>query len=257
MNAPANKRIERVVFIHRKYPVKLLTITGPIMGIFLSVLISITSYGQKKLTPGQTFRDCLTCPEMIVVPAGNFTINSVRGDSAGNDKKIPERSISINQFAVSRFAITHRQWATFVAATKRKVTVCIEDGVSPKKQSDNDPVGCVSWKEVQEYMHWLNHKTGTVYRLLTEAEWEYIMHGGTNKAGPPEIISRCEIQPNTFQWVEDCFASSCSNGTIHGGNGSTPSHIIRAAYREWVPTPGTTIKDYRSPALGFRVAKTL
>ena len=257
MNAPTNKRIELTVFIQRKYPAKLLTIIGSIMAIFLSVLTSITCYGQKKLTAGRTFRDCRTCPEMIVVPAGNFTSNNVSDDSAGNDKKIPERSVSINQFAVGRFAITRRQWATYVAATKRKVTVCTEDGVLPKKQSDNDPVGCVSWKEVQEYILWLNHNTGKVYRLLTEAEWEYIMHGGTNKAGPLEIEDRCEIQANTFEWVEDCFASSCSKGTIRGGNGSTPSHMIRAAYREWVPTPGTTIKDYRSPALVFRVAKTL
>ena len=50
------------------------------------------------------------------------------------------------------------------------------------RQTDRDPVTCVSWRDARAYAAWLGARTGQRYRLLSEAEWEYAARGGTRTA---------------------------------------------------------------------------
>ena len=47
-------------------------------------------------------------------------------------------------------------------------------------QGEQHPVVNVSWNDAQEFCKWLSRKEGRIYRLPTEAEWEYACRGGTS-----------------------------------------------------------------------------
>jgi formylglycine-generating enzyme required for sulfatase activity len=142
--------------------------------------------------PGETFRDCADCPEMVVVPAGSFTMGSPASEPGRYDEEGPQRRVSIRQFAVGKFDVTRGQWASFVSATSRTTSQGCDYSGFPKgkeakaswrnlgfKQDDTHPVVCVTWNDAQTYVRWLSQRASRKYRLLTEAEWEYAARAGT------------------------------------------------------------------------------
>jgi formylglycine-generating enzyme required for sulfatase activity len=128
---------------------------------------SISSVTESKIVtdfrPGQAFRDCPNCPEMVVVPAGNFTMGSPANERGRDDTEGPQRQVNIRQFAVGKFDVTRGQWAGFVSATNRKTASgCAWAGplgeeLDPKlswrklgfPQDDTHPVVCVTWGDAQ------------------------------------------------------------------------------------------------------------
>ena len=166
---------------------------------FLSALITSPSFAQSNNTsssykPGQTFRDCPDCPEMVVIPAGSFMMGSPDNEQGRYPEEGPQKQVNIHQFAAGKFDITKGQWAAFVLATKRTTIEGCEwsffDSNKVKAswryvsftQDDNHPVVCISWNDAQDYIQWLSNMTGFKYRLLTEAEWEYAARAGTTTA---------------------------------------------------------------------------
>src|SRR5690606_6566377 len=94
--------------------------------ITIIVICAISSWAQKSLKPGEVFRDCPDCPEMVVIPGGSFTMGSTADEVQGYplaDIRVqlegPQRVVNIKQFAVGKFNITRGQWAAFVADTNR------------------------------------------------------------------------------------------------------------------------------------------
>lgn len=153
------------------------------------------------LRPGQTFRDCPDCPEMLVIPAGSFTMGSPASEPGRDDWEGPQRQVSIRQFAVGKFDVTRGQWAAFVSATNRETHPgCVWTGrpikpqwaIDPEgswrslgfPQDDSHPVVCLIWNDAQDYVRWLSQRTGQKYRLLTESEWEYAARAGTTAPYP-------------------------------------------------------------------------
>ncbi len=188
-----------------------------ILLIVLSAFTSGTSLAQKNLQPGQTFRDCPNCPEMVVIPAGSFMIGSPGnepGRSSNEEWAIegPQRLVHIHEFAAGKFDITKAQWAAFVKATNRKTAggcswAMLPGDTSKNKwdsnpaaswnhvgfyQDSSHPVVCVTWNDTQDYVNWLSKETGAHYRLLTEAEWEYAARAGTTTPFPWGITASHE-----------------------------------------------------------------
>ena len=177
--------------------------------IIISAFVTIPIFAQKKLKTGQTFRDCPTCPEMVVIPAGSFMIGSPENEKWRISKpedgatEGPQRIVHIRQFAAAKFDITKEQWAVFVKETNRIMTGGCSwaslpgDTLQPWElnplanwnhvgfaQDSSHPVVCINWYDANDYVHWLSKKTGFNYRLLSEAEWEYAARGGSSTAYP-------------------------------------------------------------------------
>jgi formylglycine-generating enzyme required for sulfatase activity len=51
--------------------------------------------------------------------------------------------------------------------------------------------------------------------------------------------------------------NSCTYRMLRGGDFAVPPRQIRSAFRSWGPAPGSTLRDYRSAGVGFRVARAL
>jgi formylglycine-generating enzyme len=147
--------------------------------------------------PGAAFRDCnKLCPEMVVVPPGTYLMGSPPDDPhRGKDgEEQPQHRVTIGYaFAVGKFEITRDEYARFAKETHlsdpdgcnvheppRWPTIMgLNWHTTPFPQTGRDPVVCVSWEEARAYTQWLSKETGRSYRLLSEAEWEYVARAGT------------------------------------------------------------------------------
>ncbi len=134
-------------------------------------------------TPGSVFRDCPACPEMIVIPAGEFVMGSDFEESGHPDEK-PQHTVKLARpFALSKFEVTFEQWDACVADGK-----CAEASDDGAGRGDR-PVYNVNFSDAKAYAAWLSAKTGKSYRLPSESEWEYAARAGTKTAwfwGPAE-----------------------------------------------------------------------
>lgn len=66
---------------------------------------------------GVSFRDCPDCPEMVVVPAGDFTMGSPPGEEGRFDREGPQHEVTIGRaFAVGKFEVTFAEWDACVTA---------------------------------------------------------------------------------------------------------------------------------------------
>ena len=129
--------------------------------------------------PGRVFRDCGECPEMVVVPAGSFTMGSPETEEDRWDDEGPQHQVTIAYpLAVGVYEVTFAEWETCVRA----------GGCGHYVPEDEDwgrgnrPVINVSWWDARAYVAWLSSATGERYRLLSEAEWEYVARAGTETA---------------------------------------------------------------------------
>ena len=152
---------------------------------------------QAALAPGKTFKDCASCPEMVVIPPGKFTMGT-----AANAKEVdpsrfetPQQDITIGyKFALGRTEVTRAQYKQFIKETghQTKPQCRVFDGEwkesdnaswehprQPEKPTDKMPIACVSWNDAVAFTEWLTKKSGHKYRLPNVAEWEYAARAGT------------------------------------------------------------------------------
>jgi len=152
---------------------------------------------ERSLISKGVFSDCETCPTMVVVRAGDFLMGSSKSEidaGTAGDNEGPQRKIVIRQpLAVGRFEVTRDQFQAFVSSSGHRVgDECwtLEDN-EPRKRADRSflnpgypqigshPAVCVSWEDANAYAEWLSKTTGKTYRLLSEAQWEYVARAGT------------------------------------------------------------------------------
>jgi formylglycine-generating enzyme required for sulfatase activity len=162
----------------------------------------LTSAQERSLKPKNVFKECEQCPEMIVVPAGRFTLGSPKGEPGRYDNEGPQHDVAISKpFAVGKFHVTVDQFATFAAETNYDTgSKCrtFEGGRNQERdgrswrnpgfpQEGTHPAVCLSWYDAKAYVDRLAKKTGKGYRLLSEAEWEYAARARTEPGTYPRF----------------------------------------------------------------------
>lgn len=177
------------------------------------------------------------CPRMVIIPAGTFVMGSPNAEAGRGDDEGPQRRVTIRAFAVSKFEITRGQYAQFAEATNRSNDVdCrtfrTREGYSydgeatwndPRfRQSENHPVVCVDWFDASAYVEWLNTRVeGASYRLLTEAEWEYVARAGSTTPYPwgAEPQGGCGYEnahdETSLVQYPDWPSLNCRDGFVH------------------------------------------
>jgi formylglycine-generating enzyme required for sulfatase activity len=150
---------------------------------------------ERTLRARDRFKECDKCPEMVVAPAGSFTMGSSANEPGRVDNEGPQHRVTIaTPFAIGRFHVTVDQFEAFVTQTGYNAgSQCFTWGIGKAEeqgagrswrdpgfpQLGSHPVVCLNWTDAKAYVEWLARNTGKVYRLLTEAEWEYAARAGT------------------------------------------------------------------------------
>jgi formylglycine-generating enzyme required for sulfatase activity len=77
----------------------------------------VEAFGRENrcLKPKYSFRDCPTCPEMVVVPAGPFTMGSPENEVGRSNGEVQVRVSITAPFAVGKYAVTFDEWDACVA----------------------------------------------------------------------------------------------------------------------------------------------
>jgi formylglycine-generating enzyme required for sulfatase activity len=254
----------------------------------------LSAMQEKALKPKDTFKECANCPEMMVVPAGSFTMGSPTSELERSADEDQHMVTIARQFAVGRFEVTFEEWDACAA----------DGGCNRYKPFDQGwgrgrrPVINVSWDDAKGYVAWLSKKSGKSYRLLSEAEYEYATRAGTQTAYPwgnaigtnnanchdcgsqwdatqtapvgsfaANGFGLYDMVGNVREWTEDCYHDSYSGAPADGSawiKGANCFHrVVRGG--SWLLAPAFLRSasrywfeaDYRLRYLGFRCARTL
>ncbi len=114
--------------------------------------------------------------EMVVIPAGKFMMGSPNNEAERSDAESPHHRVIVPEFFMGRTAITQAQWQ-IVAQLPQVVRSLTPDPASFK--GNNNPVEKVNWEDCIEFCLRLSQASGKLYRLPSEAEWEYACRAGT------------------------------------------------------------------------------
>jgi formylglycine-generating enzyme required for sulfatase activity/uncharacterized caspase-like protein len=240
---------------------------------------------------GESFKDCPDCPEMVIAPSGGFTMGSPKDEPTHDYDEAPRRRVSIAKpFAVGRFPVTRGEWARFVDSTGYKTDGgcrtwtggAWEENQSASwrspgfVQDDTHPAVCLNWEDANAYAGWLSKRTGKSYRLLSEAEYEYVARAGTTapfwwgasiapdeanydgnnmyagggskgeyraktvpvKSFKPNPWGLYQVHGNAWSWVKDCWRDTYE-GAPADGSAWTGGDCRNRILRggSWINTP--------------------
>jgi len=231
--------------------------------------------------------------EFVLVPAGKFMMGSADGDT---DEK-PIHGVTIGRaFYMGRYEVTQYQWRAVMGRTVSEQKRLIDQNNSltvPHRlagEGDEYPIYYVSWEDAHAFLRRLNAlNDGYIYRLPSEAEWEYACRAGGSADAPSDLNpfawyrtnANDSTQPagmrranafglydmlgNVWEWCEDWTHSNYDGAPTDGGAWLTPGELQERAARGGsfstrnlaflrCTARGGETPEYRDFETGFRVA---
>jgi sulfatase modifying factor 1 len=114
--------------------------------------------------------DAVNAIDLVEVPAGHFTMGSAWDDPGRRADETPHEVLIDHPFFLGKEEVTQAQWTSVMGTNPSRFTDCGPDC----------PVENVSYTDVQQFIAALNGEGGNyIYRLPTEAEWEYACRAGS------------------------------------------------------------------------------
>lgn len=194
-------------------------------------------------------------PPMVTIPAGDYMMGN-----ESDPKASPVHKVSISEFRMAKYPVTIHEFRKFALETGFNPPAdCLDfmdkEGLrgptfqgggtgkwdkNKRTYSDFSPVTCLTWKEINAYIDWLNKKTGGSYRLPTEEEWEYAVKGGTNTRyfwGDDLNYSQAHLYANVADKTVDYITSNSLGYSTKGfipmvqGNDGEAFNSIVGLYR--------------------------
>ena len=217
-------------------------------------------------------------PEMVLIPAGEFTMGSDPSlDQDAVDDEQPQHTLYLPDYYLARTSVTNAQYAAFVQATGHHLPEHWI-GRQPPTGKEDHPVVYVSWHDAMAYCHWLAKETGKPYHLPSEAEWEKGARGTDGRIWPwgnewdekkantwdggPHATTPVDAYPagaspyglldmagNVWEWCQNRLDPRSASWpcVVRGGSWFGSRRSVRCAFRfELNP-------DNRSHNRGFRV----
>ena len=78
--------------------------------VALTGVFAAAESSAQELRPGQTFKDCRNCPELVVISAGSFTIGSPADEPDRRENEVQRRITMSRRFAIGKTEVTWDQW---------------------------------------------------------------------------------------------------------------------------------------------------
>jgi len=201
--------------------------------------------------------------EMVEIPGGKFAMGSPKGEKEQYPDEVPQHTVTIQPFFIGKFAVTQEQYQVIT-------------GKNPSNfKGAKRPVESVSWDLAIAFCDQLSQKTGKMYRLPTEAEWEYACRAGTttpfnfgetmtteiaNYEGnytygsapkgqyrrqttdvssfPPNAFGLYDMHGNVWEWCQDTYHADYKGAPTDGSawiNENDHRRILRGG--SWFGTP--------------------
>ncbi len=224
--------------------------------------------------------------EFVLIPSGRFTM----GSNNGNADEKPIHQVTIRQsFYMGKYEVTQRQWQSVMGTTIHQQRDKAAGSYIIVGEGDNYPMYFVSWEEAMNFVQGLNARNDSyLYRLPTEAEWEYACRAGAkgdyyaldaNEIGwsvensgnqthavggkQPNAFGLYDMSGNVSEWCADVYHDNYygapTNGSAWVSGGDSQKRVLRGGGwfdRAVYLRSAARFKDssdYREYGIGFRV----
>ena len=217
--------------------------------------------------------------EMVKIPGGKFVMGSPKDEEGHRDSEEPQHEVTVAKFWLGKYPVTQAQYQAVM-------------DTNPSHFSDNGanrPVECVSWHDAVAFCEKLSRLTERLYRLPSEAEWEYACRAGTQTpfyfgatltpeqanygrnrgettevgSFPPNAFGLYDMHGNVWEWCADHwhgnYKGAPTDGTAWLSSDQSASRLLRGGSWRSLPrlcrsaTRNDNLPDNRNNNVGFRV----